>query len=325
MVWEQISAYGLCEVNLIMFSYQEMLDWHARMLRDRKRADALNRALLAEVKKGDIVVDIGCGTGILSMMACRAGAKKVYALESAPIIDIAAGLAKENNLQDRITFFKASSFDVDLPEKADVVISETVGPFALDEGIISILNDARRRFLKSTGKIIPSTIELYLQPFECKDMHNVLIKQAAHWKSPYFGCSYSYLGKELMRSVFNVILPHSAKLLAQPKKICHISFDKGYNNVGEIDVEFLLRSGDEIGTVHGFVGYFNLQLAENIFLSNDPVLGNTHWMNAVLLVEKPRKVYSGDKIKATICLKNEYQWYLNSFSSEGDAREYIGF
>ncbi len=118
-------------------SHSQVLDYHLSMLLDTARMQSYRRAIEASVQPGDVVVDIGCGTGVLSFMACEAGAKQVYAIEGGPVIELARELAIDNGFADRIEFLTGWSIDVGIPEPADVLITETLGNAGLDEGIIA--------------------------------------------------------------------------------------------------------------------------------------------------------------------------------------------
>ena len=123
------------------------LEMHLWMLADETRAEAYEQAIRGAVRAGDVVVDVGAGTGLLSLMACRAGASRVYAIEEARIVDLAVTIARENGFADRIVFLRGNSLKIEVPEKADVVVSETIGSFVFSENILAILDDARRRFM----------------------------------------------------------------------------------------------------------------------------------------------------------------------------------
>ncbi|HUU49770.1 MAG TPA: 50S ribosomal protein L11 methyltransferase, partial [Nitrospinota bacterium] len=131
-----------------------MIEYHKMMLSDRYRTNTFKRAIFETVKPGDVVLDLGAGTGILSFFACMAGAKRVYAVEVDSVIEIAKELARENNLKDKITFINNVSTDISLSEKVDIIISEILGSFGLEEDIIDYMADARERFLKKSGVLI---------------------------------------------------------------------------------------------------------------------------------------------------------------------------
>ncbi|PYM93211.1 MAG: SAM-dependent methyltransferase, partial [Candidatus Rokuibacteriota bacterium] len=125
-----------------------VLDEHRQYLADDTRVSAFRQAIEEVVGPGDVVLDLGAGTGILGLMACRAGAKRVYAVDEGPIIGLARDIAAANGLQDRITHIKGLSTRVELPERVDVVLADQIGRFGLESGILEYFADARARFLK---------------------------------------------------------------------------------------------------------------------------------------------------------------------------------
>jgi len=104
------------------------------MMSDNIRLDSFRRAIFDTVAEGDVVVDLGSGVGILAFFAAQAGAEKVYAIEELDVA-LAQKLAQKNGL-DNITFIRGNSAEIKLPEKADVLVSETLGSFAIDENTL---------------------------------------------------------------------------------------------------------------------------------------------------------------------------------------------
>ncbi|PYN15463.1 MAG: hypothetical protein DME05_11745, partial [Candidatus Rokuibacteriota bacterium] len=147
-----------------------VLDEHRLYLADTARVSAFQRAIEEVVTPGDVVLDLGAGTGILGLMACRAGAKRVYAVDEGPIIGLAHEVAAANGCQDRITHVKGLSTRVELPERVDVVLADQIGRFGFESGILEYFGDARARFLKSAGVMVPSEIGLVVAPVECPDL-----------------------------------------------------------------------------------------------------------------------------------------------------------
>ncbi len=144
------------------YNMNKVLDRHAHMVLDPLRTLPLKKAIERTVKKGDVVVDIGTGIGLLAFFACRAGAKRVYAIDcDRESLDVARGLAKRFGYENRILFGEELSFLYTPREKADVLICETVGSMAFDENILATILDGKKRFLKRGGKIIPGVVELW--------------------------------------------------------------------------------------------------------------------------------------------------------------------
>src|SRR5438132_12369420 len=130
-----------------------VLDEHRLYLADTARVSAFQRAIEEVVTPGDVVLDLCAGTGILGLMACRAGAKRVYAVDEGPIVGLAREVAKANGFQDRITHIKGLSTRVALPEIVDVVLADQIGRFGLESGIPESFADVRVRFL-NTGAVL---------------------------------------------------------------------------------------------------------------------------------------------------------------------------
>jgi len=142
------------------------LHTHLKMLADRHRMATYKKGIFENIRPGDIVADIGTGTGILSFLALQAGAARVYAIESGDIIATARKVAADNGLMDKVVFINTDSREANLPEKVDVILTETFGGMGIDEGAIEMLADARNRFLKPGGRLLPASMNLWALPVQ---------------------------------------------------------------------------------------------------------------------------------------------------------------
>src|SRR5690348_8990081 len=131
------------------------LNAYGSMIADRVRVDAYAEALRRTVRKGSVVVEIGTGPGIFAVLACQLGAKRVYAIEPAEIIQVAREVAAANGYAEKIEFFEELSDRVRLPVRADVIVSDLRGVLPLFQRHIPAIVDARRRFLAPGGTMIP--------------------------------------------------------------------------------------------------------------------------------------------------------------------------
>jgi predicted RNA methylase len=137
---------------------------------DGTRTNAFRAAIKNTVKKGDVVVDLGSGSGILSMFAVEAGASKVYAVEADEnVAKVLALNIERNGYKDKIILVKADATTVVLPEKVDVAISEMVATGLIDELQIPVMNNIQT-FLKKDAKIIPMIIQNYMQLVDINSM-----------------------------------------------------------------------------------------------------------------------------------------------------------
>src|SRR6187401_3008330 len=138
-----------------MHSRHAIFEYHRSLLADQERTQAFANAIRETVKPGQVVVDLGCGTGILSYFACRAGARRVYSIEQGEVIEVARALAAANGFSDRVTFVEGASKGIVLPERGDVLVSETMGNSGLEENILGHVVDARERLLAVGAPIVP--------------------------------------------------------------------------------------------------------------------------------------------------------------------------
>lgn len=142
---------------------------HEEMLKDSVRTRAYQRAIEDNPQcfKGKIVMDIGCGTGILSIFAARAGAKHVYAIENAEIALYAREIIKRNNLTDKITVLKGKMEELTLPvPQVDIIISEWMGYFLLYESMLDCVLWARDKYLVKGGLMFPDKVQMYVAAIE---------------------------------------------------------------------------------------------------------------------------------------------------------------
>ena len=159
---------------------------HGSMLRDTRRVDAYARALAENVSAGDVVVEIGTGTGLFAILACRAGAKIVYAIESDDVIELARENAAANGCADRVVFLQDLSTRVELPERADVLVSDVRGVLPFFESGIAAVIDARTRFLAPGGRMIPAQDRIRVAAVEASELHADL---ASPWREGLHGVS----------------------------------------------------------------------------------------------------------------------------------------
>jgi Ribosomal protein L11 methyltransferase (PrmA) len=240
-----------------------VLDEHRQYLADTARVSAFQQAIEEVVTPGDVVLDLGAGTGILGLMACRAGAKRVYAVDEGPIIGLAHEVAAANGFQDRITHIKGLSTRVELPERVDVVLADQIGRFGFEAGILEYFADARARFLKPDGVLVPSEIGLVVAPVECRD----LFGQIEFWRRTPAGYDY----RPALAIATNTGYParlDPAHMLGAPAHA--ISLGLSTASTAALSAEVVLAAARP-GTLHGIGGWFEAQLSPGVTLTNSPL------------------------------------------------------
>ena len=129
------------------------------MLWDTVRVNAFRRVVERNAP-GNVLVEIGCGHGVLACLAVRAGARRVYAIEETSMIEVAREVARVNQMEDRVVFCEGNSLDVEIGERADVVYGDLMGPDPLGAGLLVYAHDAAVRFLRRDGVLIPAQLTL---------------------------------------------------------------------------------------------------------------------------------------------------------------------
>src|SRR5579885_926944 len=156
------------------------LNDYGAMNLDAARFEAYSKAIASAVKHGHVVVEIGCGPGVFSLLACQAGARRVFAIELDDCIQVARQLAAANGFADRIEFFQGDSRKIQLPERANVVLSDIRGTLPLYGHAVASLNDARERFLAPGGVMIPRCDTLKAAIVEAPEFYARLLSP---WKN----------------------------------------------------------------------------------------------------------------------------------------------
>jgi hypothetical protein len=152
---------------------------HLPMLWDSVRTNAYRR-VLERSAPNKVLVELGCGHGVLACLAVRAGARRVYAIEETRVIEVAREISRVNGMDDRIVFLEGNSLDVDLPELADVVYGDLIGPDPLGAGMLVSAHDAASRFLRPGGLMIPSRLTLFAVGVDSPKIANE-VRTARRW------------------------------------------------------------------------------------------------------------------------------------------------
>lgn len=267
-----------------------IIDEHRRYLADEARISAFRRAIHEVVRQGDVVVDLGAGTGILGLLACQAGAKRVYVLEETDLIGLTRDIYHANGYDDHVVFIKELSTRVTLPEPADVVVADQIGLFGFDAGIFEYFSDARDRFLKPHGRTIPSRIDLIVVPVESPTMW----AQVEFWNSAPAGLSFRPARTLAANTNYSTtFLPEH--LLGDPAVL--ISLDPSRSPApwpGLTAVITARRSG----VLHGIGGWFSAGLSERTELTNSPLAADRiNRCHVFFPVERPVPLAPGDVIE----------------------------
>ena len=273
---------------------------HDLMLRDSIRTVTYQRAIQTNVKEGDVVIDVGTGTGILALFAAKAGAKKVYAIERTGIIDLARQIAKENGLDNRIEFIKAKAEDLDLPEKADCIVSEWLGVFAVQENMLPSVASVRDRFLKPEGKMLPEMVGLSLSLVEDKQLYD---EKIGKWNKQPYGLDYAKLAFCQANDV-HVATFAPDNLLCDPVGIINLDMRCAMDSNFKLEKHFKVIRG---GICHGLAGWFSAVFPGKIILDTAPGQPLTQWCQTFFPIVEPVQVSQGEEVIVRFASKADNQ------------------
>lgn len=276
---------------------------HIEMLDDQHRTSSFIEAIQQTVRPGDIVIDIGTGTGVLAMAAARAGAKRVYAIEAGAIADKAEKIVAANGFEDTISVLRGWSSVVSVPERADVLVTETIGSDPFNERILEIVIDARERLLTPGATIIPEGIALHGTPVEVPEA------TFADWVYTREGCSrwqaaYGFDFGQLVaheRWVRGIRVPmataRSWRPLARSVLLADVVLASA--DTGVITSERRVHAATS-GRLDGAFLHFVARLASGISISTDPHAQEpaSHWWN-VLHLRPPVDIELGQHLQLT--------------------------
>ncbi|CAM9585418.1 unnamed protein product [Ectocarpus sp. 4 AP-2014] len=170
--------------------YYAQLTHQQNMLQDSVRVTAYQRAISENRAdfKGKVVLDVGTGSGILAFFAAQAGARRVYAVEASDVAEAAQQLVDANHMSSIIKVIKGKVEEIELPEKVDVIVSEPIGFLLVHERMLECYVNARERFLKPGGKMLPTLGEIVTAPITDETLHQEQALKASFWETQnYYG------------------------------------------------------------------------------------------------------------------------------------------
>jgi len=256
----------------VMFRNFAQIDVHRRMLADEPRVAGFAAAIAERVQPGMVVLDAGTGTGVLACLAARAGARRVYAVDNSDALELAREVVDRSGLDDQVELIRGDFARLTLPEKVDVIISETIGAFALAEGGGPDLLACAERNLNPGGAIIPSGVVLHLAPVgEPRHLGETVDPFGTRW-----GCDLTGLRATAMGRARTEIIT-TDDLAVPGVEVARLPWPHEGPAAGQATF-----TSDEPMVLHGFAGWFTLELSPGVSLSSAPGAPLTHWRQTYL-------------------------------------------
>lgn len=281
------------------------LDIHREMIGDAARTFTYRKGILNNYSSiyQKVVLDLGAGTGILSMFCAQAGARRVYAIEASDVAEVARKVVSSNGVEQQVEVIQSRAEDVDLPEKVDVIVSEWMGYMLLYESMLQSVIFARDRWLKKGGVLLPEKARMFIAPLTDPDES---LERVEFWKMVKdnfhvdMSCVVEFAKAELYKfitvktvDVENVI----------SRGTCFLELD--LYTVKSEDLQFIKE--DFVcccyghGKVHAFVIWFSVEFPRDVILSTSPYDSETHWQQTVLYIN-PVDVKQDSIIKGTVTI-----------------------
>ncbi len=277
---------------------------YGEMIADRVRTEAYARALQAAVKPGAVVVDIGTGTGIFALLACKFGARRVYALEAGEALPLAREMAAANHCAQQIEFISGLSTQVSLPERADVIISDLRGVLPLYSHHLPSIADARRRFLAPGGTLIPRCDTMWAAVAEDPKEYSNLV---AVWSDNHNGLDLR-AGRGVVTNTVLKVRRKPEQLLVTPQ--CWATLD--YTTLEDPNVSGQVTwSVARPGTAHGLSLWFDSTLADGVGFSNAPGAPEAIYSQMFFPWSEAVPLAAGDLVTVTLqadLVGEDYVW-----------------
>ncbi|MDY6781042.1 MAG: 50S ribosomal protein L11 methyltransferase [Cyanobacteriota bacterium] len=291
------------------------LSGYGKMIADSRRMDAYVGALQQAIKPDSVVVDIGTGTGIFALLACQLGVRKVYAIEPSNWVEVARELAKENGYSDRIEFIQTLSTGATLAERADVIISDLRGILPLFGQHIPAIIDARSRFLKPDGVLIPLRDRLFATLVEQTPELDKFY--TSPWEEQPMGCNLQS-ARRFIRNTWQKANLSASQCLVQP--ICCLTLDYATIERPNFSAE-LNWTLQQSGVACGLALWFDATLAENVEFSNAPGQPELIYGQAFVPWLTPLPLKCGDRVSVKLqanLVGREYVWRWHSRVFDGE-------
>ncbi|KAL5728837.1 type I protein arginine methyltransferase [Ranunculus cassubicifolius] len=269
---------------------------HEEMLKDTVRTKTYQNVIYQNtfLFKDKVVLDVGAGTGILSLFCAKAGAKHVYAVECSQMADMAKEIVETNKLSDVVTVLKGKIEEIELPvAHVDIIISEWMGYFLLFENMLDTVLYARDKWLVPDGIVLPDKASLYLTAIEDAEYKEDKIE---FWNDVY-GFDMSCIRKQsMMEPLVDTVDQNQIVTNSQLLKTMDIS--KMTSGDASFTAPFKLIA-EKSDYIHALVAYFDVSFTrchKLMGFSTGPRSRATHWKQTVLYLEDVLTICEGEAV-----------------------------
>uniref|UniRef100_A0A3B4V684 Histone-arginine methyltransferase CARM1 n=1 Tax=Seriola dumerili TaxID=41447 RepID=A0A3B4V684_SERDU len=291
------------------YQFHSCLSQQQNLLQDYMRTATYQRAMLVNETdfRDKVVLDVCCGSGILSYFAIQAGATRVYAVESSPMAKYTQIMVQSNSLSERIRVLEGEVEEVSCPDMVDVIVSEPIGYMLLNERLMESFLHARK-WLKPNGLMFPSCGDIHLAPFSDEQLYFEHYARATFWQQrSFYGVNLSALHGAAVDEFFRQPIVDTFDvqiLMARSVKHCINFKEAKEEDLHRMEIPFvftLLQSG----LVHGLAFWFDvayLGSTSAVWLSTAPTEPLTRWYQVRCLLQTPLFAKLGQTLSGTVLL-----------------------
>ena len=271
--------------------------YHFSMLNDKQRNEVYESAIREAVDENKTVLDVGTGSGLLSMLSARAGAKKIFTCEMVrPIAQVARNVISANGFSDRIKVINKKSNElvigVDIPYKLDLLITETIDSALIGEGIIPIIRHAKANLLKENAEIIPRGAKVFAALLESQDIYGLNHADTA------CGLDVSPFNNLSTKGAYPVRLnAFKHRFLCESFEICEFDFKLEKLTPRNFAIPI---PKSQSGICHAVAFWFDLYLDEKTVFTSSPLNPTTHWKQAVQCFPQPFQIGADHKLQLSV-------------------------
>jgi SAM-dependent methyltransferase len=270
-----------------------MLQEHLGYVTDDLRFELYKAAISKVLSPGDSAADLGCGSGILGLLCLQAGAGRVQFVDDSAMIDVARTSMLRAGHGGRANFIRGKSGQIELPERVEVVVCDHVGYFGFDYGIIDFLDDAKKRFLKPGGTLVPSRIRPHLSAVGSRTCGEL----AHGWQGGLVPPEFHWLRDYSINAKHAVDLERD-DLLSLPVVLGDIDLYADNPEFFSWDAELRIERD---GVLNGVAGWFECELTQDVWMTNSPLAEKPiRRSQAFLPIGEAVQVKCGDTVTATI-------------------------
>ena len=271
---------------------------HREMLSDKIRTLSYKEAIFKNESliKGKVILDVGCGTGILSLFAAKCGAKVVYAVEKSSIVEYAKQIIEKNGFSDKVKVIQGAMEEIEIPEKVDVIISEWMGYCLLYESMLPSVILARDKFMSSSGTMFPSKAKMYISAIEDSQYYK---RKISFWDDV---CGFNFKPVKDWALIEPLISTCPEKqIVTDDSTLIEFDLNKVKADQLAFKVPFNLNPLEPIN-FHAFVVWFDVLFEgpdATILLTTSPFETPTHWTQTIFYLNQPIPLDDGFPIEGT--------------------------